>query len=109
MRRAPRGLLRGFWCLIRQGLSVREAAAGAGVLERRCWRWFSEAGGMPPLQLAVSARHLSLADRERIFAGLVAGCSYAAIARSIGRPTSTVTRVEVSAVARSRRPQIIRR
>jgi hypothetical protein len=74
------------------GSLVREAAAGAGVLERRCWRWFSEAGGMPPLQLAVSARHLSLADRERIFAGLVAGCSYAAIARSIGRPTSTVTR-----------------
>jgi transposase, IS30 family len=92
MRRPPRGLLRGFWCLIRQGLSVREAAAGAGVLERRCWDWFSEAGGMPPLQLAVSARHLSLADRERIFAGLVAGCSYATIARSIGRPTSTVTR-----------------
>jgi hypothetical protein len=58
MRRPPRGLLRGFWCLIRQGLSVREAAAGAGVLERRCWDWFSEAGGMPPLQLAVSARSL---------------------------------------------------
>ena len=48
---------------------------------------------MPPLQLRPpTARHLSPADREAIFAGLSAGDSYAAIGRSIGRPTSTITR-----------------
>jgi IS30 family transposase len=49
---------------------------------------------MPPLQLvlAVSGRHLSLGDREAIYAGLNQGLSYAAIARSIRRRTSTVTR-----------------
>jgi IS30 family transposase len=48
---------------------------------------------MPSIQLVPdSGRHLSLADREAIFTGLVAGWSYAEIAGSIGRPTSTVTR-----------------
>jgi len=49
---------------------------------------------MPSLSLvvAVPGRHLSLADREAILAGLSAGDSYAAIGRSIGRSTSTVIR-----------------
>jgi IS30 family transposase len=94
MRRPARGLLRRFWWLIRQGHSVPAAASASGVSERQAWCWFAQAGGMPPLQLVpeVSGRHLSAADREAIYKGLVAGCSYAAIARSIGRPTSTVTR-----------------
>ena len=37
-------------------------------------------------------RRLTLPDRERIAAGLAAGADYAAIARGIGRPTSTVSR-----------------
>jgi transposase, IS30 family len=57
-------------------------------------RWFAEAGGMASLSLvpALPGRHLSLADREAILAGLAAGDSYAAIGRSIGRSTSTVIR-----------------
>ena len=48
---------------------------------------------MSPLSLASSSgRHLNLVDREAIFAGLMAGSCYAAIAGSIGRSTSTVTR-----------------
>ena len=39
-----------------------------------------------------SRRHLSLAERETISRGLVAGDCPAAIGRELGRPTSTVTR-----------------
>jgi transposase, IS30 family len=92
-RRPSRSLLRRFWCSIRQGLSVEEAAAAVGVSKRAAASWFSDAGGMPSIPLVPgSGRHLSLADREAIHTGLVAGCSYAEIAGSIGRPTSTVTR-----------------
>jgi transposase, IS30 family len=106
MSRGPsRSSLRRFWCLIRQGLLVREAAAAVGVSERRAFAWFAQAGGMPPLQLVpgLSGRHLSLIDREAIYAGLNQGQSYAAIARSIGRRTSTVTReLEVNRLNPSR-------
>jgi IS30 family transposase len=87
-------LLRRFWLLIRQGLSAPEAAVAVGVSKRTGALWLVQAGGMPPLQLVagVSGRHVSAADRQAIHAGLMAGCCYAAIARSIGRPTSTVTR-----------------
>ena len=49
---------------------------------------------MPSLSLvpAVPGRHLSLADREAILAGLSVADSYAAIGRSIGRSTTTVIR-----------------
>jgi transposase, IS30 family len=89
-----RPLLRRFWGLIRRGLPMVEVVSAVGVSERTGFHWFTQAGGMSPLSLAspLSCRHLSLADREAIFVGLMAGWSYAAIARSIGRPTSTVTR-----------------
>jgi IS30 family transposase len=54
--------------------------------------WFRKAGGMPPLSLAEPSRELGLCDRELIFEGLADGLSYAAIARRLGRSTSTVTR-----------------
>jgi transposase, IS30 family len=92
-RHPSRLLLRRFWCSIRQGFSVEDAAVAVGVSKRAAARWFSDAGGMPSLQLVPdSGRHLSLADRIGIHTGLIQGLSYAAIARLIGRPTSTVTR-----------------
>ena len=89
-----RDRLRMFWGLIGSGCSVLEASGVVGVSPVTGARWLVKAGGMPPLQLVISAsgRHLSLQDREAIYAGLVAGCSYAAIGRAIGRPTSTITR-----------------
>jgi IS30 family transposase len=42
--------------------------------------------------LALKYKRLSEADREAISLGLAAGMSYASIARSIGRVSSTVTR-----------------
>ena len=82
-----------FWGSVRAGGSVVEAAAVAGVSEGSGRRMFTHAGGMAPLSLeSGSGRHLTLQDRETIFAGLVASLSMAAIGRLIGRPTSTVTR-----------------
>jgi IS30 family transposase len=84
---------RRFWQVVRSGGSVQHAAGLVGIAERTGFRWFRQAGGMPPLSLVpVSSRRLSPADREAIFAGLVAGQSYAAIGRAIGRSTSTITR-----------------
>jgi IS30 family transposase len=92
--RPLRRVQRLFWLFVRSGSSVAEAAVAVGVSPRAGAWWFADAGGMCPVSLVVSVpgRHLSLEDREAIFAGLMAGWSYAAIGRSIGRPTSTVTR-----------------
>ena len=54
-----------------------------------------------------SGRHLTLLERETIFLGLVLGSSYAEIARSIGRPTSTVTRELDANRLRGQRPRAV--
>jgi transposase, IS30 family len=89
-----RSLRRRFWLLIRAGVLATEAGVGVGASRSTGTRWFAQAGGMPWLSLvpAVPGRHLSLADREAILAGLSAGESYAVIGRWIGRATSTVIR-----------------
>ena len=67
-----------FWMSIRSGSSVADAAVVIGLSVTVGHRWFRDAAGMPPLQLVPpsSCRHLSLIDREAIFAGLVAGLCY---------------------------------
>ncbi|MFP5253986.1 MAG: IS30 family transposase [Actinomycetes bacterium] len=59
---------------------------------------------MPPLCLSEpsTTRRLSMGDREALAHGLASGASLAAIGRSIGRPTSTITR-EVRVNMRHRR------
>jgi IS30 family transposase len=56
--------------------------------------WFRQAGGVAPSDLAVESkgRHLCLADREDIFAGVERGDSIRQIARTLGRAPSTVQR-----------------
>ena len=87
-----RSVRRGFWLLIRAGVPPTLAGVAVGVSRSSGTRWFVQAGGMPSLSLvpALPGRHLSLADREAILAGLSAGWCYAAIGRQIGRSTSTV-------------------
>ena len=87
-----RSVRRGFWLLIRAGVPATLAGVAVGVSRSSGTRWFVQAGGMPSLSLvpALPGRHLSLADREAILAGLSAGWCYAAIGRQIGRSTSTV-------------------
>jgi transposase, IS30 family len=90
--RLSRSCQRQFWRLVRSGVPWRQAAAPVGMSLKTAQCWFGKSGGMPPLSLAEPSRELSLLDRELIFERLKEGLSYAAIARELGRPTSTVTR-----------------
>ena len=104
---------------------------GAGeivsVIARRLKRPFPSvnervlnAGGIRPLVAQRPARALTAAEREEISRGLAAGASLRCIARSLGRPASTISRevarnggrrgyraarAERSAVLRRRRPK----
>jgi IS30 family transposase len=103
----PRGPLRSdlrlFWTVVGAGEGVLAATAAAGASLTSARRWLRDSGGVRPLSLIEpSPYRLSLADRERIGAGLAAGWSFTRIGHSIGRPTSTVTR-EVRANMRHRR------
>ncbi len=51
-----------------------------------------EFGGVPPRRSIVSARVLSLAEREEISRGLAEGSTFAVIAQGLGRVISTVSR-----------------
>jgi transposase, IS30 family len=89
----PRAVRAGFWDGVRSGLGVREAAAAAGVHHSQAMVWFRQAGGVvPPVVRAGRGRYLSLAEREEIAVGLVAGLALREIARRLGRPASTVSR-----------------
>ena len=104
-----RSVRRGFWLLVRAGVPPTLAGVAVGVSRSSGTRWFVQAGGMPSLSLvpALPGRHLSLADREAILAGLSAGWCYAAIGRQIGRSTSTVIReLEVNRLD-ARRPAAV--
>jgi transposase, IS30 family len=97
-----------FWRLIAEGVSTDDAAAGAGVSDEIARRWFIEAGGMSPIELAEpSGRYLSHAEREEIACGLAAGLSQREIARRLGRSASTVNR-EIPRNRSVRRPSTYR-
>jgi len=55
-------------------------------------RILAETGGIRPAQRHRSKRALTLAEREEISRGVVAGCSLRSIASSLGRSPSTVSR-----------------
>ena len=69
---------------------ARVMRESGGMPPRR--RVVRDAGAMPSVVRCRSDRWLSPQEREEIRAGLVAGLSLAAIARGLGRPTSTVAR-----------------
>ena len=96
MRRgAGRGVQRGFWRLIRAGLSVGEAAVAVGVSSSCGGGWFRDAGGVPPLSLvepSLPSRFLTIMDREAIAVGIAQDKSIRQIGRDIGRAPSTVKR-----------------
>ncbi|MCK5438290.1 MAG: IS30 family transposase [Gemmatimonadetes bacterium] len=82
-----------FWEAIAIGLSSEDAAGEAGVSPAVGSRWFREAGGMPPLDLApVSGRYLSFNEREEIAILNAQDVGVREIARRLGRSPSTISR-----------------
>ncbi|HHV7525938.1 TPA: IS30 family transposase, partial [Burkholderia orbicola] len=58
---------RAFWKCIAQGMETEAAALACNVSQPLGPRWFREAGGMPPINLAPhSGRYLSFPEREEI-------------------------------------------
>jgi IS30 family transposase len=88
---------RRFWALIAAGQSSEDAAVGVGVSPPVGFRWFREAGGMPPSTLGRSSkppsgRYLSFTNRKEIALWRVQGHGIREIARRLGRAASTVSR-----------------
>jgi hypothetical protein len=88
---------RPFWEAIAAGLSSENAAAVAGVSAPVGTRWFRQCGGMPPSHLGSSAsvrstRYLSLREREELALLHAQGGGVRAIARTLARAPSTISR-----------------
>jgi len=102
--RLPLEVRREFWRLIAAGASPASAGARVGVSDRAGVVWFSQAGGMCPVDLVEpSGRYLSLSEREHIALGLAARVSQAQLARELGRDPGTISR-EVRRNSSVRRP-----
>jgi transposase, IS30 family len=101
----PQEIHRRFWRLIVAGWSTEKAAWAVGVDRSTGLLWFTESGGMPPLELAEpSGRYLSFSEREEIALGRAAGVGIRRIARQLGRSPSTVSR-EMARGCLTRRPR----
>ncbi|MGM0983950.1 MAG: IS30 family transposase [Pseudomonadota bacterium] len=84
---------RAFWERITEGLSSEDAALACGVSQPVGPRWFREAGGMAPANLAPhSGRYLSFSEREELALLRAQGHGVREIARRLGRSPSTVSR-----------------
>jgi IS30 family transposase len=101
----PKEVRRRFWRLIVAGSSTDDAAGAVGVDRSTGLRWFIEAGGMPPIDLAEPrGRYLSFREREEIALDRAAGRGIREIARRLGRSPSTISR-EVARGCLTRRPR----
>jgi IS30 family transposase len=101
----PKEVHRRFWRLIAAGWSTDRASRETGVDRTTGLRWFAEAGGMPPMDLAEpSGRRLTFSEREEIALARAAGLGVRAIARQLGRAASTVSR-EIRRGCLTRRPR----
>jgi transposase len=89
-----RELRRQFWRLVRQGQLREQAAEALGLNYDTGRKWFRQAGGVVPafVQTQSTGRHLSIAEREEIHAGVAQGVSIRGIARRLDRAPSTVLR-----------------
>lgn len=82
-----------FWLEIRKGLIPGQAAILVGVSPPVGQRWFHNAGGMPPFDLAPPTnRYLAFAERIQIEYLLSQNVAVRQIARVLGRDPSTISR-----------------
>ena len=78
--------------LINEGQSFETAAAVVRCSTKTVQRVLNAVGGMLARPASRSARQLALAEREEVSRALQGGASYRAIARSLGRAASSVSR-----------------
>lgn len=78
--------------LINEGHSFEAAAAVARCSTKTVQRVLNAVGGMSARPASRSKRQLALTEREEVSRGLRGGASYRAIARSLGRAASSVSR-----------------
>ena len=88
---------RRFWVFIAAGRSSEDAAMEVGVSQPVGYRWFREAGGVPPSHLSRSSkplcgRYLSFAEREEIALLRAQGHGVREVAQRLGRAPSTISR-----------------
>ena len=88
----PVEVQRRFWRVVRDGLPAKRAARVVGVSPMAGSRWFREAGGVIPSMLEPTGRRLSFAEREEIAILRAGGVGVRAIARTLGREPSTISR-----------------
>ncbi len=86
-------LIQPFWAAWQAGEFLTDAAAKAGTHRHRGLAWLRSAGGVRPRRgRDLQGRYLSFAEREEIALGRGAGQTIRAIAASLGRSASTVSR-----------------
>ena len=105
---------------VSEGETFASAAAAVGCSTKSIQRFMARTGGMRPRSRARSPLRLSLADREELSRGLMAGESLRQIAARLGRAASTISRevawnghrdtyrawrAEKTAARRARRPK----
>jgi IS30 family transposase len=78
--------------LIQQGATFEAAATAVGCSTKSIQRFLALTGGLKRRLKPRSPLRLSLADREELSRGLVAGDSFRTIAKRLGRAPSTVSR-----------------
>jgi IS30 family transposase len=77
---------------ITAGETFAATAAAVGCSTKSIQRFMRHTGGMRPKAWNRSLRHLSLAEREDVLRGLLAGHSFRQIAAELGRSPSTISR-----------------
>jgi IS30 family transposase len=94
--RLPSSVVAAFWEGVRRGLSTEDAARAVGVSRKTAMRWFRERGGVKPPAAGVDGsgryRRLSFAEREEIALLRASGLGVRAIARTLDREPSTISR-----------------
>lgn len=82
-----------FWKCLAEGMESEAAALACGVSQPLGPRWFREAGGMPPIELAPrSGRYLSFSEREEMALLWAQDHGVREIARRLNRSPSTISR-----------------